>query len=730
MIVAALLLAMGVASSPAPSPPAAPSAPELARWQEQAARVTIVRDDWGIAHVHGKSDADAVFGTEYAQAEDDFPRVEMNYVKALGRLAEAEGDSAIFQDLRMKLFMDPDTLRARYRASPAWLRKLMDAFADGLNFYLHEHPGVTPRVITRFEPWMALAFTEGSIGGDIERISVPALAAFYGDSATQPPHVGGDGDDELREPDGSNGIAIAPALAHDHHALLWINPHTSFYFRSELQMSSDEGLDAYGAVTWGQFFVYQGFNRTCGWMHTSSGVDAVDEFLETVVHRSGEYRYRLGSEQLPVHVRKIVVPYRTASGMSSRTFTVYATQHGPIVRRAGERWVSVSLMNRPIAALAQSYARTKAADYVAFRGIMELHANSSNNTLFADAKGNIAYIHANYIPRRDTSFDWTVPVDGSEPATRYDGLLSFDETPHVLNPASGWVYNSNNWPWSAAGGSSPRRESFPRYVETGVEETPRGRHALRVLIGGRNWTMASLTAAAFDSYLPSFERMIPPLLAAYDRVPATDSLRARLGDPIAALRGWDYRWGEASVPTTLAVHFGEAIVRRVGAAARAEHLSAQTYAATRASDADLLNALAAASDTLARSFGTWKVPWGELNRLQRVDASITPRFDDAAPSIPVPFTAGIWGSLASFAARPYPGTRKWYGSSGNSFIAVVEFGERVKAMAVTIGGASGHPDSPHFNDQSQRYASGDLRPVYFYPEELEGHTERSYRPGE
>ena len=731
MILAALLLAAA-----ASSPPAA----DLARWRAHAAHVTITRDDWGIAHVHGRSDADAVFGMEYAQAEDDFPRVEMNYMKALGRVAEADGDSAIFEDLRMRLFVNSDTLRAQYRASPAWLRSLMDAFADGLNFYLYKHPDVKPRVITRFEPWMALSFTEGSIGGDIERVSVPALAAFYGDSAAQLPHVGGDAasgagdasgaaDDALREPDGSNGIAIAPAIAHG-HALLWINPHTSFYFRSELQMSSDAGLNAYGAVTWGQFFVYQGFNANCGWMHTSSGVDAVDEFLETVERSPHGLRYRYGTQELPVRTRRVTVRYRTSSGMASRSFTVYATQHGPIVRREHDRWVSVSLMSRPIEALTQSYRRTKARDYAQFRQIMDLHANSSNNTVFADSKGDIAYIHSNYIPRRDTSFDWTAPVDGSNPGTRYHGLLTFDQTPHVLNPSCGWVFNSNNWPWTAAETSSPRRDKFPRYVETGTEETPRGRHALRVLGAGSDWTPHSLTAAAFDSWLPSFESMIPPLVAAYDRSPAADSLEARLAPEVAALRTWDKRWAESSVATTLAIHWGEAIVRSVAAEARAAHLSAQTYAATKATDAELLGALAAATDTVTRRYGTWQVPWGEVNRFQRADSSITPVFDDEKPSIPVPFAAGIWGSLASFAARPYPGTRKWYGSSGNSFLAVVEFGERVRAMAVTIGGASGHADSKHFNDQSERYASGDLRPVYFYADELAGHIERAYHPGE
>jgi acyl-homoserine-lactone acylase len=732
VILAPLLLAAALS----PAVPA-PNASELARWKQHAANVTITRDDWGIAHVHGKSDADAVFGMEYAQAEDDFARVERNYVLALGRSAEADGDSAIFQDLRMKLFVDPDSLREQYRKSPLWLRRLMEAFADGLNFYLYRHPEVQPRVIARFEPWMALSFTEGSIGGDIERISVPGLAAFYGDSAHPVPRWGGDGapgeggdEPELREPDGSNGIAIAPARTRDHHALLWINPHTTFFFRSELQASSDEGLDVYGAVTWGQFFVYQGFNRTCGWMHTSSGVDAVDEFLETVSKRGSGYAYRVGDQQLPVRARKIMVPYRTENGMASRAFTVYSTEHGPVVRRSGERWVSVSLMNRPVPALFESFMRTKAHGYADFRAAMEFHANSSNNTLFADSTGHIAYLHVNYIPRRDTSFDWTAPVDGSDPASRYQGLLSFDETPHLLDPASGWVYNSNNWPWSAAGESSLNRDGYPRYVETGAEESPRGLHALRVLSEGRNWTMESLTAAAFDGWLPSFDRMLPPLLEAYDRLPPADSLRKRLAGDVARLRRWDERWGPASDATTLAICWGEAIVRRVGPSARAGHMSAQTYAATRASDADLLGALAAASDSLTRQFGSARVPWGEVNRFQRLDDAIDPKFDDTQKSIPVPFTSGIWGSLASFAARPYPGTRKRYGSSGNSFVAVVEFGERVKAKAVTIGGASGHPDSPHFDDQSKRYASGDLRPVYFYPEDLAGHTARTYHPGE
>ncbi len=531
------------------------------------------------------------------------------------------------------------------------------------------------------------------------------------------------------EPSGSNGIAIAPSHTLDHHALLWINPHTSFYFRSELQMVSDEGLDAYGAVTWGQFFIYQGFNPTAGWMHTSSGVDNIDEFLETVVKKANRYYYRHGKEVLPMRVATITVPYKAGAGMASRKFTVYYTQHGPVVRKAGDRWVSVSLMQEPMNALIQSYTRTKAKDYAEFMKIMELHTNSSNNTVFADAEGNIAYFHSNYIPRRDASFDWTKPVDGSDPKTDYRGVLSVDETPNVLNPPGGWLYNANNWPWSAAGPDSPKREDFPPYVERGANETPRGYHALRVLPGRTDFTMSSLTAAAFDSYLPAFATMIPALVEAYDAAPASNPLRSKLAKQIAVLRAWDFRWGVNSLATSLAVFWGEEMGRRVGEDVRGSTLSFEEYVAQRATADELLPALDAASDRLTADFGDWQTPWGDINRFQRFNDDIEPRFDDSKPSIAVPFTSARWGSLASFGARPYTNTKKWYGTSGNSFVAVVEFGDTVRARAVTAGGESGDPSSPHFNDEAVRYAQGNLREVYFYRSQLEGHTEREYHPG-
>lgn len=703
--------------------------PDAARWNREAANVTIIRDDWGIAHVYGKSDADAVFGMIYAQAEDDFNRVETNYLNSLGRLAEAEGESKIYQDLRQKLFIDPTDLKKDYDASPDWLKKLMNAWADGLNFYLARHPGVKPRVITKFEPWMALSFSEGSIGGDIERVNLAQLESFYGKVpvAQAQLHYGTD-DDEIEEPRGSNGIAIAPSNTANHHALLLINPHTSFYFRSELQMASEEGLDAYGAVTWGQFFVYQGFSNRAGWMHTSSGVSQLSFYLETVEKKADKYFYKYGTEERPLTIKEIAVPYKTGTGLAEKKFTVFYTSHGPVIGESGEKWLTIHLMNEPVKALTQSYSRTKSKSYKDFRQTMELHTNSSNNTIFADADGDIAYFHGNFIPRRDPRFDWTKPVDGSNPATEWHGLLSVDETPHLLNPASGWLYNSNNWPWSAAGPSSPKKEDFPSYVETGGESA-RGLHAIRVLHDKKEFTLNSLMSAAYDSYLTWFEKPIPCVVKAWDDASAGDPLKAKLAGQIDALRNWDLRWAVDSVPTSLAVFWGENIQKRVGADARKSGIFMSDYICTKTSPGVLLQSLSEATDRLVADFGTWKTPWGDVNRFQRLNDDIAPSFNDSGPSIPVAFTSAIWGSLASFGARPYPGTKKWYGTSGNSFVAVVEFADKVHAMAVTAGGESGDPSSKHFDDEAQRYSTGKLREVYYYRDQLQGHFEREYHPG-
>src|ERR1700734_1559166 len=541
-------------------------------WREHAQRVHIIRDNWGIAHVYGKSDADAVFGMIYRPGEDEFNRIEHNYLVSLGWLAQAEGESALYSDLRARLFIDVGRLQQQYRAAPVWLKSLMDAWSDGLNYFLSTHSAVHPKVIRHFEPWMALSFTEGSIGGDIETIDLKQLEKFYGPATPPMAALPGAATDPVPEefPGGSNGFAIAPQLTASGHAMLWINPHTSYYFRSELQMVSDAGLNVYGAVTWGQFFVYQGFNAHNGWMHTSYGGDAIDEYAEDVLKKPDGLYYRYGPELKKLRASVVSIPIKQAAGLGNRAFTVYHSHHGPIIRAENGKWIAIKLLQAPVAALSQSFLRTKTTDYASFRKTQDMRTDTSNNTVYADVDGNIAYFHGNFIPKRDPRFDYTRPVDGSNPATEWQGPHALEDTITLLNPPNGWIQNTNNWPFSAAGAQSPKRENYPAYMWT-RGENPRGLHAVEVLEHIHDVTLDRLIAAGYDPHLTAFEALLPPLLEAYDRLAADDSRRHMLQEPIAALRAWDRRTSADSEAETLAIFWGQTLLDANGERARAAH---------------------------------------------------------------------------------------------------------------------------------------------------------------
>jgi acyl-homoserine-lactone acylase len=712
------------------------SSAQTARWQQRAQAVRIVRDNFGIAHVYGKSDADAVFGAIYAQAEDDFNRIERNYLIGLGWLAQAEGEKAVYSDLRARLFIDAQRLKEQYAAGPAWLKELMSAWSDGLNYYLAKHPGVSPKVIRHFEPWMALSFTEGSIGGDIENIDLGTLEKFYGQAAPVPgsaapgsvlPATASMLPVEEASPGGSNGFAIAPARSASGHALLWINPHTSYYFRSELQMVSGQGLNAYGAATWGQFFIYQGFNAHNGWMHTSYGGDAIDEYAETIVKKPDGLYYQYGASLRKLKVDRISIPFKQGGATEHRLFTVYHSHHGPIIRAENGTWIAIKLLQDPVPALSQSFLRTKTTDYASFRKIQDMRTDTSNNTVYADADGNIAYFHGNFIPKRDTAFDFTHPVDGSNPKTEWQGPHAIEDTITLLNPSSGWIANTNNWPFSAAGDASPKRENYPAYMWI-KGENPRGIHAALVLQDIHDVTLDSLIAAGYDARLTAFDVLLPPLFAAYDALPADDHRRAALKEAAAALRNWDRCTAADSVATAVAIFWGQELVERKGAAARDAEEPVYDYLVDRLSDAERLDALSAALDKLRANFGRWQIPWGDINRFQRLTDDIVQPFDDAKPSLPVGFAPSQWGALASFDWTKPRKTKKIYGAVGNSFVAAVEFGPAVHAKAIMSGGASGDPRSAHFTDQALMFSQGRFRDVLFSPEDVNAHAERSYHP--
>jgi acyl-homoserine lactone acylase PvdQ len=358
--------------------------------------------------------------------------------------------------------------------------------------------------------------------------------------------------------------------------------------------------------------------------------------------------------------------------------------------------------------------------------MMNIRANSSNNTVYADADGNIAYYHGNFVPKRDPSFDFSNPVDGSNPATDWQGRHTVDETITLLNPPNGWIQNANSTPFSAAGENSPRREDYPTYMAPDPENF-RSIHAVRLLREASGLTLDGLIDLAYDPALPGFEVLVPGLVEAFDR---SGSGYPELAGPIEELRAWDYTVAEDSVPMSLA-HFYATLYNREGEypeelppVERFEFFASETPHEER------LSLFKRVVDTLEADFGRWETPWGEINRYQRLSGAIDPNHDDDQPSIPVGMASGRWGALASYGARAFPSTRRIYGIGGNSFVAVVEFGEKVVAKSLLVGGQSGDPASPHFDDQAQRYVDRQFKEVAYYRDDVERRATRTYHPGE
>lgn len=704
---------------------------EITKWKQEAANVTIIRDNFGVPHVYGKTDADAVFGLLYAQCEDDFKRVEMNYVEKLGRLSEVYGRKDLYNDLQIKLVIDSAGAVSDYHHAPLWLKKLCDAYADAINYYLYKNPDVKPVLLTRFEPWFPMLWTDGSIGAiSTAGVSVRELENFYS-GENKPLALNQYKEEKVT---GSNGFAFAPKITESHHAILYINPHVTFYFRPEVHMVSDEGLNAYGAVTWGQFFVYQGFNEHCGWMHTSSYADVSDAYIEKITSKNNKLYYEYDGAEKPVIHKKVVVRYIDGGSIKTRTFDVLFTGHGPIMTKRNGEYISVKSDNRDIKGLEQSWLRTKAKSFADYKKVMDMLANASHNTVYADAEGNIAYWHGNFIPKRDPKYDWSQPVDGTTSSTEWKGLTPVNGSIHIYNPPNGWIENCNSTPFTAAGKFSPKKKDYPAYMAPDGQNF-RAINAIRILPEEKSYTIDKVIAKGYNTYLTAFEVLIPPLIKMFETLPKTDSLYNLLKEPIAILKTWDYHSGENSVATTLAVYWGEKLLRsiyfiKLPKGEDNDQVGKTKLFASTASAQELLQPLLLAVHELKNKFGDWNIDWGKINRFQRISGDIQSRFNDDSLSLPVGFTSSTWGEIPSFVSHTFPGTKKRYGYNGNSFICAVEFGKRIKAKSLLTGGESGHKDSKHFFDQGYMYSKGIFKDVLFYKEDVLKHVEKKYHPGE
>lgn len=704
---------------------------EYFRQEKQAKQVTIIRDNWGIAHIYGKTDSDAVFGMLYAQCEDDFQRVEMNYIEKMGRLSEIKGQSFLYNDLEIRLLIDADEAKADYKKAAPWLKKLLISYADGINFYLQKHPEVKPLLLTHFEPWFPLLWTDGSIGAiSTAELSTSDLKEFYSGNSDKVTYVEREKDMQT----GSNGFAISPSKTASGNAILYINPHTSFYFRPEIQVSSEQGLSAYGAVTWGQFFIYQGFNENCGWMHTSSNVDVADLYAEKIIVKNKKLFYEYDSKLEPVSVKKINISYLENGKLIPKEFKTYFTIHGPIMAKKEGKWISLKSNNRSMNSLIQSWVRTKSNDFDAYKKAMDLKANTSNNTIYADTKGNIAYWHGNYIPIRDKKLNWAKLVDGTTSATQWKGLHDVSETVHLYNPSNGWLQNCNSTPFSVAGTNSPKKENYLPYMAPDGESF-RGINAVRLLSKGDKYTLDKIIADGYDTKLSIFEVLIPALITSFEKnIKPTDALYSDLEEPITLLKNWDYYANINSVATTLANEWAfklDPILQYTYInEGELDQIENTANFAKNATPDQLLPQLKSVIEELKSKFGTWQIPWGEINRFQRNSGEIDLKYNDSLASLPIANSTALWGCLPAFKSNYKEGTKKRYGNNGNSFVCAVEFGPRIKAKSLLAGGISGDPKSKHFYDQAVMYQKGQFKEVLFYKDDVQKNAERTYHPGE
>lgn len=711
------------------------SSQEIAGYKARAQRVTIITDDWGIPHIYGKTDADAVFGLMYTQAEQNFARVERNYLEVFGRLAEIDGEGQLYNDLQIQLIYDSTAAKKEYVKSPLWLKKLLDAFADGINYYLYVHPETKPAVFKRFSPWFPLMYTNGSISAtQMGGITITDTKNLYtlteapGTSFVLPPS-----DLSQANITGSNAFAVGPSKTASKNAILYINPHVSFYFRTEVHIVSDEGLNVYGAATWGNFFVYQGFNEHGGWMHTSSYADVADVYEEKIVKKEDSIYYQYNNDLKPVHFKQLLIPYKKGNDLLTVPVTVYYTKHGPVMGSRNGKWLSLKERNRSLEALEQSWLRTKTNGLAAFKKVMQMRSNNSDNTTYADDKGNIAYWHGNFMPVRDTNFDWGLPVDGSIAATEWKGIHALENMVHVYNPASGWIENCNSTPFTVSGSSSPKPQNYPAYMAPDGQNA-RGVNAVRLLSNATNITLDKIIDIGYNRYLAAFDILLPALFEAYKKLSPTDSLKNKLKQPLAILQGWDRSSATTSIATTLAIEWASRLTLKAPVPKTDKEatnaIGIFNWLATNISAEEQLHLLSQTLNDLESRFGTWRMAWGDVNRFQRNKESNNIDFNDSKWSLPVGLASSAWGSLPSFNGRRFTNTNKRYGVNGNSFVAAVEFGKKLKAKTIVTGGESFDPSSKHFTDQAEGYINGHLKDIYFYKEEVIKHGVRTYHPGE
>ena len=677
----------------------------FAQSDSMAKDVTIYRDTYGVPHVFGRTDASTVFGFAYAQAEDNFWRVEENFINALGRASELYGDTSLNEDRLNHALEIPRLAREEYARLDPQMRSLCDAFAAGFNYYLERHPELRPRLLAKIEPWYTLAFIRYN---------------YYQNGFARDPILRGTDlqtaqlDNDLKQHTGSNGWVIGPSKSATGNAMLFINPHLPFFGSGQVyegHLHSDEGWNFTGYTRFGFPFPYVGHNENGGWVSTDNAADLSDVYLETFDDPARPLAYKYGKGYRLATERVEEIRVKTATGLETRKFTMRKTHHGPIRGARDGKLLALRMARfESDGWLREWYDMTRATSLAAIKRAMTPLNMLFGNMMYADRQGNTWYLYNGAVPKRDPRFDWSKPVDGSDPATEWQGYHSIDELPQLTNPKTGWMQNCNTTPFLLTSDGNPDPKQFPKYmVQEG--DNPRGAISRELLSSKPRFNFEEWTSLAFDTQVFNADKRLPTLVAALKQQlethPNGDDQPRAVYDELVR---WNHRSANDSVAMTIFSLWHE----RVSRDEKADPLSALT---------DVLN-------TLQRDFGTWKVAWGELTRLQRRDESKSEQFADAKPSLAVSAVNGNDGAVFTFYAAPSRGQRRRYGVAGATYISVLEFAPKVRALSVHTFGASGDPNSRHYMDQAALYTRGTFKPAWFTLDEIRSNLEASYHPGE
>ena len=689
-----------------------------------AESVTIKRDQWGVPHVYGATDAGVVFGFVYAQAEDNFWQIEDTMIQAIGRYAEVMGESAVGSDYLNRAPQVVEISKREWQDLAPATKALTEAAAAGLNQYLKDS-GHQPRLIEKFEPWHFLAHSRYSTyqlfvfnRARIAREEIAGLSAMQQLAASQisaaqllagslaPAAKSAVADAQAHA--GSNTWAIAPHRSASGKAMLFINPHQPYFGPGqwyEGHLHSQEGLHFSGAGFFGSPMPTIGHNEHLGWSHTVNEPDIVDVYRLEVDDLAKPRQYQYDSQERPIRTWQDSLKVKTESGFETRSFNFYASHHGPVVAaRDGELLAVRMAMFEEGGQLQQRYDMLRATNLTEFKAAMGQLATPMFNTMYADVHGDIYYAYYGAVPRRDASFDWSKPVAGNTAATEWQGYHPLEELPTYTNPATGYLQNCNATPFLATGGSDNlQREDFPSYMVT-EDDNNRSRMSRILLSSQEKFSYADLEKLTWDTRVLEVETTLPVLRQEIEARDLAEAQADLLAGPLKLLEQWDGIATVDSEATTL-YFFYRLQQRQLGTP-------------------DPVYAFTNAVGYMQKVYGSWRVAWGDVNRLQRRHTSGATGFDDEAESLPIAGGPGNpFGTIFNFYARPQPGQQKMYGVAGHSFVGLVEFDSPLKASSLLVFGANSDPDSAHYFDQSRLFAKQKYKPAWFTPEEGSANAE-------